>query len=615
MLARASCSNLMVWVALVMDKFERFVLSCLRSVFGLILLMSLVLPAHAERMDAIAAVVNGEVVTCYEVQQAEQTLKEQLLQQNIALPAEDVIYQRSLEARVMRTLQHQEAQDLELKVGAEEVAAAMADVEKRNRLEPGQLESVLKAQGIDVESYKQTLKDRLLSTRLMNIAVRSKISISEEAMREYYRKHLKNPKPVREVRVAQLFISLPAEADATTVEATRQRVNTLYQQLQGGADFVRMVTLESDAPDAASGGDMGWISPGAVKGAFAQVFALQVGELTEIIRSSGGFHILKITDERMRKPQSTEAYEEVHARHILIKVPDSADLNTQIKIRQRVEKIAKEMQGVSDEAFAVRAKELSQGPSASRGGDLGWFKPGQMVAAFDKVVFTMKPGETSGVVETQFGLHVIRVVDTRKVNPNAFEARKAEIEQRLVEAEMQQQVPRWMNSLKQQAKIEEKSCEGLSSSSKAEVVQSTTEAGMGETQQGENHQSNSGVGDNGQSEIAQGEAKNALMAWKSAWQAKNMDVYFAAYDHRTSPNPKYASFAQWKTYKQRVMPKHQHIQVGIEIVEVKVNPNIGEVSFVFEQTFKSNKLEDHDRKQVVMRNTDGAWKIIKEVTL
>jgi len=596
-----------------MDNFERLVLGCLRSVFGLILLMTVALPVHAERMDAIAAVVNGEVVTCYEVQQAEQTLKEQLLQQGITLPAEDVIYQRSLEARVMRTLQYQEAQGLELKVGAEEVAAAMADIEKRNRLESGQLESVLRAQGIDVENYRQTLKDRLLTTRLMNIAVRSKINISEEAMREYYRKHLKNPKSVREVRVAQLFISLPAEADSATVEATRQRVSALYRQLQSGADFVRMVTLESDAPDAASGGDMGWISPGAVKGAFAQVFKLNVGGLTEIIRSSGGFHILKITDERMRKPQSTEAYEEVHARHILIKVPDSADLNTQIKIRQRVEKIAKEMQGVSDEAFAVRAKELSQGPSASRGGDLGWFKPGQMVAAFDKVVFTMKPGETSDVVETQFGLHVIRVVDTRKVNPNAFEARKAEIEQRLVEAEMQQQVPRWMNSLKQQAKIEEKSCKSLSSLYRAEVVKPTTEADMGKTQQEEHQQSDNGLGDNGRSEIAQDEAKNALMAWKSAWQAKDMDVYFTAYDRRVSPDPKYTSFAQWQAYKQRVIPKHQHIQVGIEIVEV--GSNTDEVSFIFEQAFQSSKLEDHDRKQVVMHNVDGAWKIIKEITL
>ncbi len=590
-----------------MDNFVRFILISKRSILVFTFAMFVSAQAYAERLDAIAAVVNGEVVTCYEVEQAEKALKDQLVQQGIALPSDDVIYQRSLDERVMRVLQHQEAQNLEIKVSAEEVAAAMADVEKRNKLEPGQLESVLKAQGIDVDDYRRTLKDRLLSTRLMNIAVRSKISISEEAMREYYRKHLKNPKPVREVRVAQLFIALPAEADSVEVEATRQRVNSLYQQLKSGADFARMVTLESDAPDSTSGGDMGWVSPGAVKGAFAQVFKLKVGEITDVIRSSGGFHILKVTDERMRKPQNTEAYEEVHARHILIKIPDSADMNTQIKIRRRAEKIAEEMQGVSDEAFAVRAKELSQGPSASRGGDLGWFKPGQMVPAFDKVVFSMRAGETSGVVETQFGLHIIRVVEKRKVNPNAFEARKAEIKQRLIAAEMQQQVPRWLNSLKEQAQIQEVSCKDLLPKAKADKATADITD--------KNQQALVEKTEAARTEQMQDEAKNALMAWKSAWQNKDMSAYFSAYDEHVSPNAKFANFAQWKKYKQRVIPKHQNIHLDIEIAEVEVKPSADEVSFIFNQTFKSNQLEDHDRKQVVMRNVGGAWKIVKEVTL
>ncbi len=416
--------------------------------------------AHAERIDAIAAIVNGGVVTCHEVQEAEAELKTQLAQQQVALPDAQTLYQRALDARIMRILQQQEAEKLGLHIGDEEVKAAMADIEKRNNLEPGQLVQVLQAQGMDIAQYKQTLKDRLLTTRLLNLAVRSKISISEESMREYYRKHLKNPKPVREVRVSQVFIALPAGADSNTVQQVRQRAESLRQALRNGADFARMVALESDAPDASSGGDMGWLAPGAVKGAFAQIFDLKVGEISDVIRSAGGFHILKVTDERMRKPKDTQAYEEVRARHILLKIPDSADMATQIKIRQRAEKIAEEMQGASDEAFAVRAKELSQGPSASRGGDLGWFRQGQMVPAFDKVVFNMKPGETSGVVETQFGLHIIRVVDKRTINPNTFEARRAEIEQRLIEAEMQQQVPYWLNSLKAQAHIEERSCAG-----------------------------------------------------------------------------------------------------------------------------------------------------------
>ncbi|MDQ7001947.1 MAG: hypothetical protein Q9N02_04590, partial [Ghiorsea sp.] len=71
----------------------------------------------------------------------------------------------------------------------------------------------------------------------------------------------------------------------------------------------------------------------------------------------------------------------------------------------------------------------------------------------------------------------------------------------------------------------------------------------------------------------------------------------------------------WKKYKQRVIPKHQDIRVGIEIVEVEVSPNADEVSFVLEQNFKSNRLEDHGRKQVVLHHVDGAWKIIKEMAL
>jgi len=424
--------------------------------------MPIFVQANAERLDALAAIVNGEAVTCYEVHNTKESLKKQLRQQKSTLPAEDVLYQRALDTRVMRVLQHQEAQKLQLHIEDAEIAAAIADVESKNKLQPGQLKEVLEAQGVDMISYRETLEDRLLSSRLINLVVRSKLTISEESMREYYRKHLQNPKAVREVRLAQLFLAVEAGASASSVEAMRKKAQRFHASLQHGADFLGLVALNSDAPDASSGGDMGWVSPGAVSGAFEQVFQRGVGEITDVIRSSAGFHIIKVTEERLRKPENTKPYKEVHARHILIQVPDSATLDTQVKIHARVERIAKEMQNTSDEAFAVRAKELSQGPSASQGGDLGWFKRGQMVAAFEEVAFAMQPGETSGVVTSQFGLHVVRLVDKRTVNPNAFEARKAAIEKLLKDSEMRQQVPRWLNGLKATASIVHKSCAALS---------------------------------------------------------------------------------------------------------------------------------------------------------
>ncbi|MFC1537167.1 peptidylprolyl isomerase, partial [Pseudomonadota bacterium] len=172
----------------------------------------------------------------------------------------------------------------------------------------------------------------------------------------------------------------------------------------------------------------------------------------------GGFHILKVIGERMHAPKTGESYDEIHARHILISLPESADETTKAKIRHRAATIAREMKNRSDEEFVTRAKEISQGPSAQRGGDLGWFGRGQMVAEFEAVAFTLAPGETSDVVESSFGLHIIRVIAKRHIDPNAFEAHRDQIQQLLINAEMQSQAPRWIESLKAEAVIERKGC-------------------------------------------------------------------------------------------------------------------------------------------------------------
>ncbi|MDX8383777.1 MAG: SurA N-terminal domain-containing protein, partial [Ghiorsea sp.] len=244
---------------------NRLWVSCLLS-------MLVASSAFAERLDAIAAVVNGQAVTCYEVDLAEQALRGQLRQQqggqaaNAALPSGDELYERALDSRVMRALQQQEAQLLDIKISAAEINAAIADVEKRNKLQVGQLVEVLQAQGVDMGTYRDNLKDRLLNNRLMSLAVRAKLSVTEESMREYYRKHLQNPQAVREVRISQLFVSLPAEAGAKAVEKSRKKAAVYYKKLMQGSGFSRMVSLKSDAPNAADGGDMGWVSPGAVSG-------------------------------------------------------------------------------------------------------------------------------------------------------------------------------------------------------------------------------------------------------------------------------------------------------------------------------------------------------------
>ena len=436
----------------------------MRSFFTMASLLSLTLSsmvgaAHAEKIDAVAAIVNGTAITCYQVNYEKDILVQQLRESGQGtLPSDALLSERALETRVTLLLQKQEAAKLGITVQQEEIDNAMADVESRNNIPAGQLVEILKAQGINIEEYRETLSERLLTGKVVNAAVRSKLSISEEAMREYYRKFLKDPKPIRELQLAQIFIALPSTPTPEQFSKVGRKVESIYEQLINGANFNTLSALESDASDAKEGGVMGWFFPGGIAQQFNEVFTLPVGGIAKPARSAGGFHILKVIGERMHEPETGESHDEVHARHILLTLPDSADEATEAKVRHRAATIAREMERSSDEEFATRAKDVSQGPSAGKGGDLGWFAKGQMVPEFEKAAFALAPGETSGVVESTFGLHIIHVIAKRHIDPNAFETHRDRIRDLLINAEMQSQTPRWIGGLKAKAVIKHKGC-------------------------------------------------------------------------------------------------------------------------------------------------------------
>ncbi|MFQ5355996.1 MAG: peptidylprolyl isomerase [Mariprofundaceae bacterium] len=424
------------------------------------LLLAAALPVQAEIIDRIAAVVDEEALTCYQIRLDAQMLTRQLGRSGQSSPENiKIIQERALEGRITQTLQLHEARKLELKVEEEDVDLAMANVEAENNIPTGQLVTVLRAEGIDPDSYRKTLRERLLITKLINIAVRSKLRVSEESMREYYRKYLQTPKPTREVRLSQIFLAMPSDPTPEQVRELHERAKTISKRAKSSEDFARLAALNSDAPDAARGGDIGWFSPGSLPPRFATVMDLAVHQTSQPLRSPSGFHLLYIMDERIKEPEPRkESYDEVHARHILIKLPQTADAQTESKIRQRATDIADELKGTSDEEFATRAKELSQGPSAEQGGDLGWFRRGQMVDVFEKAAFGMQAEETSDVIESEFGLHIIRLVAKRHIDPNSFEAYRDGIRDLLLNAEMQDQLPRWIAQLKAKAVIVRKGC-------------------------------------------------------------------------------------------------------------------------------------------------------------
>ncbi|MDX8413028.1 MAG: peptidylprolyl isomerase [Mariprofundales bacterium] len=415
--------------------------------------------ALAEQVDALAAVVGTGAITCYDVRQSVDTMMRQMQLSGAVVPPRAQVEKRVLHSKVDEQLQLQQAKRLDLTVSDDDINQAMSEVEKRNKIPAGELASVLKAQGVDIADYRQQLHNQQLIGKVINIDVRSKIQVSEESMREYYRKYLEVPKPVRELHLSRIVLTLPAEPTPAEVEAVGERLDNIRARIVAGETLASLAPLLSDGQRAASGGDIGWHFVGSMPMQFRDFLGGKVGDLSAPIRMADGMNLLQIDAERWHDPEVGEPYDEVHARHILFRIPTDADEATRAKILHRVREVADEMATANDAAFATRAKELSQGPSGKNGGDLGWFKRGDMAKVFEDTAFSLPEGGTSGVVTSQFGLHVIRVVAKRHVDPNAFAVHKPKIEQQLLSLEMRSQLPRWLAGLRQKTLIEMRSCQ------------------------------------------------------------------------------------------------------------------------------------------------------------
>ena len=166
---------------------------------------------------------------------------------------------------------------------------------------------------------------------------------------------------------------------------------------------------------------------------------------------------INITDEAAKKfyDENTEKFrrpERVRAQHILIKVNQEDDEKKKADARKRLEDIKKKIMGGED--FGELAKTHSEGPSSERGGDLGYFARGQMVPSFEEVAFKLAPNEVSDIVETQFGYHLIKVIDHQAQKDPTFDEIKPQLLRRLRGEQVQKELEPYVAKLRDEAKVQ-----------------------------------------------------------------------------------------------------------------------------------------------------------------
>lgn len=279
----------------------------MRNLFSAALLSALlaaVAPAEARVVEKIAAVVGDSVILASEVEEKAGPLLADVAR--LPEPGKRETRAAALRHEVLERLIDdelilQQAADLKLTVTSEQVDSSIAEIKRQNNIDDDQLRDALKAQGMSMQSYRADLKRQLLRFRVINIAVGSRVTISDEDVKSYYDRHMKTGANVQ-VRASHIFISIPENADPGVVADKLAQANKLLARAKSGEDFAKMAKELSDDPATrGEGGDLGYFGKDMLPKAIEEmVFSMKVGEIRGPVRADRGFHVIKLVDRRTK---------------------------------------------------------------------------------------------------------------------------------------------------------------------------------------------------------------------------------------------------------------------------------------------------------------------------
>lgn len=438
--------------------------------------------ASQQFVDGIAAVVNKQVITLQQVNKEARLAQEQLQRQNIPVPDYAVLQKQVLQRMIMEELERQEAERLGIKVSDAQVSQAVKTIAERNRITPQQLRAEIEKTGVKWDDYLQGLRQEVRTDLLRQRTVDSTIVISDAEVDAFLKSQGQSAPasaptaPVPAARpagpqvlgLAQILVAVPEGASSAQVQELRLKAEGLLKQVQGGADFGGVAAASSDGPQALDGGELG-VRP--VEG-WPDLFInatqnLQAGQVSGIVQSGNGFHILKVLTRGQpqsqagspsappsmaQQPAPTQQgpmmVTQTHARHILIKttqvMSDEKASNRLAQLRQRLE---------NGESFEDLAKRYSDDATAPQGGDLGWLTPGETVPAFQRAMDALQPNQISQPIQSQFGWHLIQVLERRTKNmENEF--RRMQARQLLFQRRVEPAFEDWLSQLRGQAYID-----------------------------------------------------------------------------------------------------------------------------------------------------------------
>ena len=399
------------------------------------------------KIDRIVAVVDQVVITENELADRIKIVTAQLEKQGTQLPPQNVLEKQILERLINDRLQLNYANQTGIRVDDAQLDKTIERIAEQNKMGVDEFKQALAAEGINYRKFREDIRNEILLARLREREVDNRINVTEAEVDNFLTTQSSRNDAQDEFEVAHILVRAPEEGAPDELQKLKAKAEQALKQLQGGADFAQVSAAFSDAPNALEGGALGWKTSTQLPALFIDALKpLQKGQLSAILRSPNGFHILKLTDRR--GGSSPLVVEQTHARHILIKlneiVSESEGKSRMDNLRERL---------VNGGNFAEMARQYSEDGSAANGGDLGWVNPGDTVPQFEKAMNALQPGEISEPVRSPFGWHIIQVTERRKQDMSK-EAARLKARQEIRSRKSDEAYQDWVRELRDRAYVE-----------------------------------------------------------------------------------------------------------------------------------------------------------------
>jgi peptidyl-prolyl cis-trans isomerase SurA len=424
--------------------------------FGIATISAIALPtASAQqsapiKVDSIIAVVNDEAIPFTELQMRIGVTERQIKRQNQPMPAREALGKQVLERMITDRALIQHAREKGIRAEDAVVDQALARIAAENKVAMPALKDRVERDGMSFERFREDIRDEITVSRLREREVDARITISESEVDRLLAEQAGSA-DTTEYNVAQILLRVPENATPEQVERQRLRAEELIKQVERGTEFARLSAAFSEAPEALSGGGLGWRTAERLPQIFLDaVRPLRVNQVAPLVRSANGFHILRLIDKRSAGLVGAGGpVAQTRAAHILIRVDGQT---TEAAVRARLADIKAKVVARAD-TFANLAKVNSVDGSAGNGGDLGWVLPGDTVPEFEKVMLETPVNGISDPVRSQFGVHIIQVLE-RKTAPMPEDRVRQQAKQVIRERKSEQQYQEWIQLIRDRAYVE-----------------------------------------------------------------------------------------------------------------------------------------------------------------